>query len=347
MEWTAKNPIYEITGLLGEGLTSQVYSAFRRDPQGHTRQEVALKILKSQKHVQALKTEFDKLLQIQSQHCVQVLAWDCLKQGHALVLERIKGGSLAQIQASHPCLDRALVTEIGVQIKQGLLDLNQQGICHADLSPKNILINMDGMVKLIDFGFYEPGKSAYFTPDYAHPDLLKGDCPQPSHDQYALHRILSQLNPLYDPSWLERGQSLCANRKKLSHLVQQSLQQGITQVHNLGIQGGKRKVRSLLKPLMVNVGCLLLVMALSIKNVDPPLLGEVQVAGYQEWLTFSVNSLPEEYVPLARRSLRAGTYRIDMRTRNQSITKELKITPEQVYLIRPSEFIVSGHKDAL
>ena len=55
----SKNVYYEIEKQIGDGLTSEVYKAFRVDGQGWTKQPVALKIIKSKKDVRILKREFD------------------------------------------------------------------------------------------------------------------------------------------------------------------------------------------------------------------------------------------------------------------------------------------------
>ncbi|MCB0378795.1 MAG: protein kinase, partial [Bdellovibrionales bacterium] len=89
-------PIYEIQNLIGEGLTSCVYKAVRKDPRGWTAQKVALKVLKSKKDVHILKNEFEKLQRVRSKYCVKLLAWETLPQGPALVLELLQGLSLQE-----------------------------------------------------------------------------------------------------------------------------------------------------------------------------------------------------------------------------------------------------------
>lgn len=39
------------------------------------------------------------------------------------------------------------------QIAQGISYCHQQGVCHRDIKPENILVDDDGHVTLIDFGF--------------------------------------------------------------------------------------------------------------------------------------------------------------------------------------------------
>ena len=151
---------YEIQEKIGEGLTSEVYKAFRSDPNGWTRQEVALKIVKSRKSIQILKREFEKLLKIRSKYCVQVIAWESLPQGQALVLEFLNGLTLEKIERRGG-LTKDLTCEVLSQSLLGLKALHRQGIVHGDLNLKNIIVTGTGVVKLIDFGFFSPVKNLW------------------------------------------------------------------------------------------------------------------------------------------------------------------------------------------
>src|SRR4051794_23578137 len=120
---------YRLVQLLGEGLSSIVYKAFRTDSRKHSSQVVALKILKSQKDVQILKGEFEALLGITSPYCVSVLGWENFPQGSALVLEYVPGLSLEAFTRQHQ-LSRSIIDEITRQLQLGLAHLLQKGLCH-------------------------------------------------------------------------------------------------------------------------------------------------------------------------------------------------------------------------
>ena len=197
---------YEIQEKIGEGLTSEVYRAFRSDPNGWTRQEVALKIIKSRKNIQILKREFEKLLKIRSKYCVQVIAWESLPQGQALVLEFLNGLTLEKIERRGG-LTKDLTYEVLTQSLLGLKALHRQGIVHGDLNLKNIIVTGSGVIKLIDFGFFQAGQQSLVTPRWASPQVLRGLAPKPEDDFYSLSQLESFLisSDSDRPSHSEKG----------------------------------------------------------------------------------------------------------------------------------------------
>ncbi len=143
---------YQIIDELGEGLTSCVYKAIKKNSDWGVQQTVALKILKSREQVQALAQEISLLSSLDSQHCVKMLGWIENANHPAIVLEFLDGVSLHEIIKFIP-LPPPLIDEIVAQIQAGLLDLHRHHLRHGDLSPKNIFITRTGRVKLLDFGF--------------------------------------------------------------------------------------------------------------------------------------------------------------------------------------------------
>jgi serine/threonine protein kinase len=152
----------------------------------HLKQTVALKILKSKKLVDVWKNEFASLEKVVCKHCVRVYGFEWVADRPALILEYVNGISLRQLCLAGP-LTRSLAQEILVQIQTGLLSLRDRGLCHGDLSPNNVMIDEEGTIKLLDFGWANsrPGQ-VQATQAFAAPEILAGALPDFHSDLYSL-----------------------------------------------------------------------------------------------------------------------------------------------------------------
>lgn len=218
---------FQLTGVLGEGLNSCVYTAIRTDAQKTFKQKVALKILKSEKDVEAWRHEVDSLAKVDSLHCVRVLDFEWLNGKPALVLEWVDGLTLEQLHQRSTLSDDSL-KEIALQIQQGLVDLHQSGLCHGDLNPNNVLISSKGGVKLVDFGLANTLRhSKQGTPAFMAPEVLLGNPPNFWSDLYSLGTLLKylglqngdELKTLMESRDLLPGKSNSFDRTTLGALV--------------------------------------------------------------------------------------------------------------------------------
>jgi serine/threonine protein kinase len=209
-----KGAVYKIGKPCGQGQSSWVFRAIRTDSAGHSRQVVALKVLKSQNSVSWLRREFETLSLVNSVHCARVLAWENIdyqsKTFPALVMEWIDGINLFDFTRTHSwqprdrsriepddftdILSAELIEEIVAQIQDGLSELDRCGLHHGDLSPSNVLIDRSGCVRLIDFAT-APAEHGFFhgTPAYAAPEIWQGRPSSLKSDLFALGLIERDL----------------------------------------------------------------------------------------------------------------------------------------------------------
>ena len=70
---------------------------------------------------------------------------------HFIAMELIEGQTLRQVLAAGSLPIRKII-EIAAQVAEGLAKAHEAGIAHRDLKPDNLMITIDGFVKILDFG---------------------------------------------------------------------------------------------------------------------------------------------------------------------------------------------------
>lgn len=114
--------------------------------------KVILKTLKKAQEQRRLADERKALLKLRSNHVVQlldVIEFESLGAKYpCLVLEHIEGNNLSEAQFK---VDSDYLAVIW-QIAKGLSEIHAQGIVHRDLKPDNVRRDIEGIVKIIDFG---------------------------------------------------------------------------------------------------------------------------------------------------------------------------------------------------
>ncbi|WP_027556374.1 serine/threonine-protein kinase [Bradyrhizobium sp. Cp5.3] len=200
---------FVLVEVISEGGTSTVYRAIDRIGLWAREQnpEVAVKVLKPdskmrQKLVQLLHREARLLRDFVHRNLVRIYDSDYDGKYHYLVMELLKGSSLAQILADRqgqplsPSMSFHIVRAAG----QGLAHMHSQGVVHGDLKPGNIFMTSTGEVKILDFGtVLMPRLSPqhdratalldqirFLTPAYASLEMLTGEPRAESDDVYSL-----------------------------------------------------------------------------------------------------------------------------------------------------------------
>ena len=110
--------------------------------------------------------------------------------GPYLVMDLINGPSVEELLGHHKLLPLADAIEIACQVGEALGHLHQQHhLVHCDIAPKNLLVDQNGLVYVLDLGIamQEGERQPDFASDgYMAPELLRGEPATPAADVYSL-----------------------------------------------------------------------------------------------------------------------------------------------------------------
>jgi CRP-like cAMP-binding protein len=88
-------------------------------------------------------------------------------------------------------------------VLDGLAFLHEKSICYRDLKPENLLLDSDGFIKIVDFGFAKiiTGKSYTLcgTPEYLSPELVTSKGHNKGVDYWALGVLIFEMLFLHSP----------------------------------------------------------------------------------------------------------------------------------------------------
>jgi serine/threonine protein kinase len=171
---------FEIVRELGRGAQSIVYLA--RDP--HLQREVAIKTLHfsnaSPQKNQQLLSEARMVSQLRHPNIVPIFEAGEQDGDLYLVFEYVRGKNLADYLKTSGALTPVKAIAIMYPVLDAIAHAHAAGIIHRDLKPNNILINEDGMPRVMDFGISArvetlqkdgsefTGTPAYMAPEYIH-----------------------------------------------------------------------------------------------------------------------------------------------------------------------------------
>ncbi|NWU84247.1 PAK3 kinase, partial [Onychorhynchus coronatus] len=116
-----------------------------------------------------------------------------------LVMEYVEGCTLAAL-VSKQALEEAMIASVSQECLKALDLLHSNLVIHRDVKSENILLGMDGSVKLIDFGscawlqpWQRKQRSFLGTRFYTAPEMLRGDKYDAKVDIWALGIVALEM----------------------------------------------------------------------------------------------------------------------------------------------------------
>ena len=181
-------PGFELGELLARGATSEVWAGVAVD--GGRR--VAVKVVSAAlAPLEAAAREAAVSSSAASWHVVGVEACVPLPDGRvALVMPHLRGGSLGGLVRARGHLVPGEVVTVLAPVASALGRLHDVGVVHGDVSPGNVLLDLDGRPLLGDLGLghvvgdVSPG--VWGTEGYVAPEVLMGAEPTPASDVYGV-----------------------------------------------------------------------------------------------------------------------------------------------------------------
>ncbi len=144
---------YKIVGQLGFGGMGMVYEAEDTDLGRH----VAIKVLSESLRddapmLERFKREARAASALNHPGICTVYSIEQHQGRPFIVMELLKGSTLAERMAAKRAIDLPELLDLGTQIADALESAHSKGIAHRDLKPANLMINDRGQVKILDFG---------------------------------------------------------------------------------------------------------------------------------------------------------------------------------------------------
>ncbi len=141
---------YAVLGTLGSGGQADVYRAVHPT----LPIEVAIKLSRSAIDTRtrdALREEASILCDLDHPNIARVRDFDFHQGRPFMVLDFVRGRSLAQVAASEN-LSNDAITKLMTKLADAMAYAHARGVVHRDLKPENVVIDASGEPKIIDFG---------------------------------------------------------------------------------------------------------------------------------------------------------------------------------------------------
>lgn len=193
---------YRVESVLGRGGMGVVLKV--RDL--HLEDEVALKVIRADwaltpAYLDQLKQEIRLARRISHRFVLRIHDFGEADGIPFVTMEYLKGTTLRSLLDGRGSLPLALVLRIARQVAEGLEAAHAVKVVHRDIKPMNVLFDLRGDVKIMDFGLAVPVSHAgqsedeaiSGTPRYMAPEQVRGEPVDGRTDLYALGVMIFEL----------------------------------------------------------------------------------------------------------------------------------------------------------
>jgi len=197
---------FRIEHVLGMGGMGTVYLAIRDDDE--FKMKVALKLINQGMDNKAFVSRFlherQILADLSHPNIARLIDGGTTEEGLPyLAMEYVEGEPI-DIYCKREKLDIRQRLELFNKVCAAVHFIHGNNVVHRDIKPGNILVTKDGEPRILDFGIAKILDDSadramtytannFLTPEYASPEQILGQSPQPKNDIYALGILLYEL----------------------------------------------------------------------------------------------------------------------------------------------------------
>lgn len=198
---------YQLQWVVGQGGMSTVWLA----DDLRTKREVAIKVLRPEfsdnnEFLSRFRNEALASEKIHSENVVETYDYrettdDAGRTICCIVMEYVRGESLADMLSRKGSLDEQLALDVLEQAAHGLSIIHRMGLVHRDIKPGNLLITEAGQVKITDFGIAKAAEAVPLTrtgmvvgtAQYVSPEQAQGKSVAATTDVYSLGVVAYEM----------------------------------------------------------------------------------------------------------------------------------------------------------
>jgi serine/threonine protein kinase len=191
---------YEVVSRLGQGGMGSLFLA--KDPK--IGRLIAIKLVRQEFDSPGARQRFAREAQsagtLRHQNIVTIFDVDEHEGLPFIAMEYIDGQTLAEIVRGKAPIEQARRLQWIEDLCGALAYAHRQGVIHRDIKPANLMVDTEGMLKVLDFGLARIDESTFTqtqtligTPNYMSPEQIKGGTVDSRSDIFSVGCVLYEI----------------------------------------------------------------------------------------------------------------------------------------------------------